>query len=519
MSNASSAASGRGKWMALLAAVLGWLFDGFEIGMFPLTGRPALLELLPDATQAVRDQWFGVITAVFLIGAASGGVLFGWLGDRIGRVRAMSLSIFTYAIFTGLCGFASEAWHIAVLRFVASLGMGGEWSLGVALVNEIWPQRSRAFVAGLIGSAANVGIALVPLLSLALTSEAVQASLAEHLTDSDGAASRLLRNGAWRLLMIAGALPALLIFFIRLFVPESARWEEEKERGATTFWAKRDLIGTLAGMLAACAVIFVWTPIFVALVHVPPMASGPSPTPTIVTLARAVVTPLGLAAALWGFLFPVQMYLRRAVAAGDVSPDERRTVVGRLLLGAGLSGVALLGTWGSLQWAARWAGQLTSDTGVKHAAEYTQLSLALGAVVGTIVAALVADAIGRRLTYTFLCVGSMASLLAFYQSNDAYGGWFLANAFVAGGVTAAFYGWFPLYLPELFRTSTRATSQGFAYNFGRVLAAIGTLQTAQVMALFDGSFPKAGSVLSAIYLLGAALVWLGPETKGRPLPE
>ena len=93
---------------------------------------------------ALKDQWFGVIMSVFLVGAATGGVVFGWLGDRIGRVRAMSLSIFTYAIFTGLCGFATEAWHIAVLRFIASLGMGGEWALGVALVTELWPDKSRA---------------------------------------------------------------------------------------------------------------------------------------------------------------------------------------------------------------------------------------------------------------------------------------------------------------------------------------------------------------------------------------
>src|SRR5690606_22778319 len=118
-----------------------------------------------------------------------------------------------------------------------------------------------------------------------------------------------------------------------------------------------------------------------------------------------------------------------------------------------------------------------------------------------------------------LCLASMASLLVFYQTNETYSGYFLVTVFVAGGVTAAFYGWFPRYLPELFGTAIRATSQGFAYNFGRVLAAIGTLQTAQVMGLFDGSFPKAGSVLSAIYLVGVLLVWLGPETKGRPLPD
>src|SRR5262245_47592423 len=94
-----------GKWMPLVSALVGWMFDGFEIGIFPLVGPKALDELLKSeiATHpAVKDNWFGVIMAVFLVGAATGGVIFGWLGDRIGRVRAMSLSIFTYAIFTGL---------------------------------------------------------------------------------------------------------------------------------------------------------------------------------------------------------------------------------------------------------------------------------------------------------------------------------------------------------------------------------------------------------------------------------
>src|SRR5689334_7729562 len=117
-----------GRWMALTAALLGWMFDGFEMGLFPLIGGPALNDLLGPSSAAQATQWFGAIIAVFLVGAATGGVFFGWLGDRIGRVRALALSIFTYAVFTGLCGFATEAWHIAALRFVASLGMGGEWS-------------------------------------------------------------------------------------------------------------------------------------------------------------------------------------------------------------------------------------------------------------------------------------------------------------------------------------------------------------------------------------------------------
>ena len=143
----------RGAIAALIAAFLGWLFDGFEMGLFPLIGKPALQDLLPGSTAAVQGQWFTVIIAVFLVGAATGGVLFGWLGDKLGRVKAMALAILTFAIFTGLCAFVTEAWQFAALRFLASLGMGGEWALGVALVNEIWGSKNRAWIAGMIGAA------------------------------------------------------------------------------------------------------------------------------------------------------------------------------------------------------------------------------------------------------------------------------------------------------------------------------------------------------------------------------
>src|SRR5438477_1824586 len=89
--------SSTGKWMALTAALLGWLFDGFEMGLFPVVARPALVELIRLDGGAVNDDtvsfWFALVNASFLIGAATGGVVFGWLGDRLGRVRAMSLSI------------------------------------------------------------------------------------------------------------------------------------------------------------------------------------------------------------------------------------------------------------------------------------------------------------------------------------------------------------------------------------------------------------------------------------------
>lgn len=493
---------GSAQWMVLIAAFLGWMFDGFEMGLFPLIGGPALADLLgPSSPPSDAARWFGSIIAVFLVGAATGGVLFGWLGDKIGRVKAMSLSIFTYAIFTGLCGFATEAWHIAALRFTASLGMGGEWSLGVALVNEIWPGKSRALVAGLIGAASNVGFLLVGVLSIVLVSFIggikgfmLGVGLSEALT------AKLLDHSAWRFLMISGAFPALLIFFIRLFVPESKKWEAERDRGATGHWANIDLFGVLIGCLAALGIIWAWSPAGVG------------------GWLAVVVTVVGLAIALLGYLFPVRKYLERAMAAGSLHATQGKEVVRMMIFGAGLAGVALLGTWGSIQWAPRWAAQLAPDP-LLHAKEYTQIVSGIGAIVGTIAAALVAGRYGRRITYTLLCLGSIASCLFLYQANTAFGPMFLVSIFFAGGLTAAFYGFFPLYLPELFPTAVRATGQGFAYNFGRILAAIGGLQTATLMVFFGNSFAKAGSALAAIYLIGVFIVWIGPETKGKPLPE
>ncbi len=493
----------RRQILTLTAAFLGWLFDGFEMGLFPLIGQPALKELLgPDAAAGDSTKWFGAIIAVFLVGAASGGVLFGWLGDKIGRVRAMALSIFTYAIFTGLCGFAAEAWHVAALRFIASLGMGGEWALGVALVNEVWPGKSRALTAGLIGAAANIGYLLVAVLSMVLLSFIATAKgLFLNLGLSQELTARLLDNSAWRLLMISGALPTLLIFFILMFVPESEKWKAEHARGATSHWAPGDLLGVLIGSLAALAIIWAWSPVGVA----PLPATG-------ITLA-------GLVVALAGYLYPVRQYLRRAEAIGSFKAGHGNDILRKMLLGAGLASVALLGTWGSTQWAPRWVTEQFKPDPALHAKEWTLFWLSVGAIVGTMAAALSAGRFGRRITYTALCIASIGGALLLYQCNQAYSPFFLFSAFIAGAATASFYGFFPLYFPELFPTAVRATGQGFAFNFGRIIAAIGGLQTATLMSFFNGSFAMAGSVMAAIYLVGMGLIWLGPETKGQELPE
>lgn len=497
----------RAQWMALTAALLGWLFDGAEMGVFSMVARPALLDLLRTTDNTQVGFWIGIVIAGFLVGAATGGVLFGWLGDRIGRVRAMTLSVLTYAVFTGLCGLVTEAWQLGVLRFIAALGMGGEWSLGVALVMEVWPNRSRAFMAGLIGAAANVGYLLVGFVGLALNIilRDLEVGLL-RLGLPEGWVATLVANQGWRLLMILGTLPALLTFFIRLFVPESERWKEEESRGRTTHWAAQDLLGVGVGVLGPALIVYLWA----------------WPHTLMVRLAGSAV---GLVVATLGYIYPVLRYVQRQQATGEGSAGSN--TLGRMLLGACLSGVALLGTWGSTQWAPSWADQLTGSDPTAHAKEYTQIWLAVGAILGTIGAALLGDWLGRRVTYFLLCLAGLASVYLLFQTNTTYGPRLLASAFVAGVCTASFYGWLPLYLPELFPTAVRATGQGFGFNFGRILAAVGALQTGVLFTMdiqigslvMPAGFASACTLISLIYVLGLVIIWLAPETKGQPLPE
>jgi MFS family permease len=514
--------------MTLLAAFLGWMFDGFEMGLFPLVGRPALTDLLGPEGAAHVDVWFGLMIAGFLVGAATGGVLFGWLGDRLGRVRAMTLSVLTYAIFMGLCGVARSPAEVFIYRFISSLGMGGEWSLGVALVMEIWPDRSRGLLAGLIGAASNVGFLLVAVIGLGL-GQFVEST--ERLLIGAGlsqaSVDTLVSHSAWRLMMLIGALPALLTFFIRLFVPESQRWRDEKQQGATSHWATRDLLAVLVGACGPLGMIFLWSP--------------GTTFPLAVRVAGSIV---GLAMAIVGFVFPVFRYLSRAAAESARGPVAATEVITagptlrRMLLGACLSGVALLGTWASVQLAPSWTGKLIEAQAERRgtdphapqvaqtanqARSLTQILSGLGAILGTMGGALLGNAIGRRFTYVFLCLGSLAATLAFYLGNAAYGPALLVSVFFLGGLTASFYGWLPLYLPELFRTRVRATGQGFAFNFGRIIAAVGALQTGPLMSLFGQdkvlSHAYACSTIGAVYLVGVAIIWLAPETRGQPLPE
>jgi hypothetical protein len=339
----------------------------------------------------------------------------------------------------------------------------------------------------------------------------------------------LVRNNGWRLMMLLGTVPAVLTFFIRLFVPESDKWEKERAAGSTGHWAAHDLLGVLIGLAGPAMIIYVWAT---------PQAA----------LVRLFATIAGIGLAIAGYTYPViRFFQRHQFASGG---ESWRPTLRRMLLAACLSGVALLGTWGSTQWVPSWADQLTDasykaeqqkliDVGQADSAqqlarprakEYAQIWLAVGAIVGTIMAAMMGDWMGRRAAYCLLCVLSLASVYILFLGNHRFGPMMLFWTFIAGTMTASFYGWLPLYLPELFHTNVRATGQGFGFNFGRILAAIGVLQTGNLMGLFKEDaviagitvphgYPLACSTMSLIYLVGMAIIWLAPETRGKPLPK
>ncbi|MBI3467761.1 MAG: MFS transporter [Planctomycetes bacterium] len=193
------------QWKSGIAAWLGWLFDGLDMHLYTLVAIPFVAELLhTDQTNPSVAYYSSWIQAAFLFGWAVGGGFFGVIGDRIGRSRALVLTILTYAAFTGLSYFAQTWWHLLVCRFVAALGIGGEWAVGASLLAETWPRRWRPWMAAVLQTAVNCGILLASV------------------------AGFLLANQPPRTVFLVGVLPALVVLWIRRAVPETEQWQHAR---------------------------------------------------------------------------------------------------------------------------------------------------------------------------------------------------------------------------------------------------------------------------------------------------
>lgn len=201
--------SPRARTAVLVAAFLGLVFDGVELGLMPVASLSVSKSLLGDAfTPTLGGEWFAKFTAALLLGAAIGGMLLGNMGDRFGRTRALGVSILFYSVFAAMGAWAQTQEQMLVLRFLVGLGVGGVWPNGITLVAECWPAASRPLVSGVMSAGLNAGILLLSQL----------ARLWPITPDS------------WHWIFQLAGVPAVLGALVLVALPESPQWLASRKR-------------------------------------------------------------------------------------------------------------------------------------------------------------------------------------------------------------------------------------------------------------------------------------------------
>lgn len=231
---------------ALVAASLGWMLDSMDVMLYSMIIPAAQKDLHMTSGTA------GGIMSLTLIAAAIGGISFGFVADRLGRTRALSISILIYCICTGLCAFVHTVPELAICRMLLGLGMGGEWAAGAALVAETWPDEHRGKALGIVQSSWAIGYALAALV-----------------------VALVMPQFGWRAVFLVGMLPALVTVWIRLKVKEPEAWIASRKTSTPASFSqlfRRPLgrstliITTMnAASLFAWWGLFSWVPAFLSL--------------------------------------------------------------------------------------------------------------------------------------------------------------------------------------------------------------------------------------------------------------
>ncbi len=194
----------RAMWLVLAIASAGWVFDVYEGQIFNLTRDHLLGDILDRPADSPEVKKYGDrFLAIFLAGGTIGGLGFGYLSDRFGRRPIMVVTILMYSLFSGLTYFATELWHVAVLRFLVATGVGGEWAVAASLVSEVFPRRARAHASAIFHGSSVLGTWLAAVVAMAVAAN-------------------------WRFAYLIGVLPALLILWVRSSVEETEQWRTRK---------------------------------------------------------------------------------------------------------------------------------------------------------------------------------------------------------------------------------------------------------------------------------------------------
>lgn len=483
-------------WFVLIVAALGWLFDCLDQQLFILARPAAMRDLIPDGSiedAQKLDQWRreagDIATSIFIAGWASGGLIFGMLGDRIGRAKTMIITILMYSIFTGLSSLSQGVWDFALYRFLTGLGVGGEFAVGVALVAEVMPATARPYTLGLLQALSAIGNLSAAFINLGL-----------GLAEEQG-----LVESPWRIMFLIGAVPALLALFIRRRLKEPERWQKASHEGAVTqqLGSYRELFSdpvlrkhALLGLLLGCSgIIGLWSVGFF--------------TPDLIRFVQRK----GVSE---------QVYTEQLAAARSAGNDERAGHLQALLTANETSeNVELAPAADAVK--AELDGAINGR--LSAFASYTSMAINIGAALGMFGFGALAQRIGRKPTFV------LALLSAFLTTTSVF--WFLQEFWqiwvmvpLMGFCQLSLFAGYAIYFPELFPTRLRSTGTSFCYNVGRFAAALGPLVKTQLEQFFDRlvgdpilSLRYAGVTMCGVFLIGLFVLPFLPETKDAPLPD
>lgn len=541
----------RYHWFVLVVCTMGWLFDCLTQQFFNMARRQAVTALIDQGASV--DYWAGVATSFLLVGWATGGIIFGILGDRIGRAKTMICTILMFTLFTGLIGTAQNIWMFILFQFLTGLGVGGQFAVGVALVAETMPDRARAPALGRLqafSAAGNITAAFIGMTLAALTLRGVIETY-------------------WRWLFAVGILfsPLALVVMSRLKEPE--RWKQAvADRGKTkqagpfrqlfgeARWRRRAIVGII---LAASGVVGLWgigvfsndlvqtvfrkdyqkrareagkaemDRQFLQLVLQNPQSLNDEaalkiPPRDLLSLDAANKDPEVLYAAALRLRRDNQTVSPETVLAAldEASPEwKAQTTADRARRAEYLSASGGTSTLPQCIEAIRVRNkEMNGNLG--WWAAFNLLFFNIGAFCGMYLFALVTQRIGRRPTFAIFFLGAMITtamtFLYLRQWTDLL--WMTP---LMGAFQLSVFGGYAIYFPELFPTRMRATGTSVCYNTARYVAAIGPfvlgLLTTRVFAGFEEPMRPAGVTMCAFFLLGIAVLPFAPETKGQPLPE
>ena len=495
------------QWFVLIVCCLAWDMDCLDQQLFVLARRPAMMELvgkvnsddprLPAFASAMTDKAnqqgratpsiAQVVTSLqnadiadastyatsfFMLGWATGGIGFGIMGDRYGRVKTLMLTILLYAVFTGLSALSKSTTDFYAYRFLTGLGVGGVFAAAVTLLADTMPQNARPFALGVFQASSAIGNCLASLISMGFGS-----------LEQQGTLSGLGLFGSplspWRLMFIVGILPGLLVVVIQLRLREPERWRAAMAAGgAKTAGSYGELLGdrkwrghALGGLiLALSGVIGLWGIAFFS-----PDLQSYVAEPTYKAEARAF--ELEGSNVPEGKDFPAN-----SPAAKYVSGQK-----------------------------SYWAG-------------ITSLVQNVGSFFGIFAFSFLTAYIGRKPAFAlfFIMAGASTAMVFMFLKSWSDIFWMVP---VMGFFQLALFGGYAIYFPELFPTRLRSTGTSFCYNVGRLIAATGPYALGLLTSVVYADLPApeplryAGLTMCSIFLLGLLVLPFLPETKDKPLPE